>query len=263
MLKLISQLVASLLLMLCWTGIASAAPPASGKWQAVSDFSDEFDGSALDSSKWYPLNPKWAGRLPSGFAKENVLLRDGKLVIQGTKVPASDPLFDKGIRFRTGTIKSQRPTRYGYFEIKATIAKSRISSAFWLYDHSDVTWTEIDVFELCGKPPCSTTFHTNAHVRLGGKQAGPGADRAFPEKYPAADLVGSGTLVAGLEWDREWLRWYVNGKLIRQTKNDHWHHPLFVVVDSEVFADWFGEPANDETPSELVVDYIRVWKRTE
>lgn len=261
MLKLIFPIAVSMLA-LCWAGIATAAPPPNGKWQVVGEHSDEFDGSALDSSKWYPLNPKWVGRPPSVFAKENVFLRNGQLVIQGTKVAAADPLFAKGIRYRTGTIKSQRPIKYGYFEIKATIAKSRISSAFWLYDHSDVTWTEIDVFELCGQPPCSSTFHTNAHVRLGGMHAGPSADRVFSEKFPMAELIGSGTLVAGLEWDKEWLRWYVNGKVIRQTKNDHWHHPLFIVTDSEVFTEWFGPPGDDELPSEFVVEYIRVWQRT-
>lgn len=262
MLKPISQ-VASSLFIFCWTCAVTAAPPSSGNWQPVGDHTDEFNSNTLDSSKWYPLNPKWSGRPPSVFAKENVFLRDGKLVIQGTKAPPSDSLIEKGIRFRTGTIKSQRPVKYGYFEIKATIAKSRISSAFWLYDHSDVTWTEIDVFELCGKPPCGNTYHTNAHVRLGGKHAGPSADRAFPEKFSAAELVGNGTIVAGFEWSKEWLRWYVNDKLIRQTKNNHWHHPLFIVIDSEVFTDWFGEPADDELPSEFLVDYIRVWKVAE
>lgn len=252
-----------LIVVLFFAGIVSANPLSVGKWQVVEEHSDEFGGGSLDATKWYAINPKWTGRPPGIFAKENVLLREGKLVIRSTKVPTSDPLFLTGIRYRTGTIKSRQPVKYGYFEIRATIAKSRISSAFWLYDHSDVTWTEIDVFELCGKPPCSSIFHTNAHVRLGGKHAGSNADRAFPEKYSSGDLVGSGTLVAGLEWDRNWLRWYVNGNLIRTTKNDHWHHPLFLVIDSEVFSDWFGDPADDELPSEFLVDYVRVWKRVE
>lgn len=252
------------ILMLAIAGHGHAAPPGqAANWKKIEEFSDEFDGTTVDSSKWYPLNPKWAGRPPSQFTKENVLIRDGNLVILGTKVDSSSPLYQKGTRYLTGTLKSQRPIRYGYFEIKAKIAKSRISSAFWLYDHSKVTWTEIDVFELCGKPPCSDIFHTNLHARLDDRSSGTLTDKAWPEKFRASELLEDGRLVAGLEWDADWVRWYVNGKLIRQSRNTNWHAPLFIVIDSEVFTKWFGDPNDNELPSEFAVDYVRVWQRND
>jgi beta-glucanase (GH16 family) len=239
-----------------------AAPPGQAvNWKMHENFSDEFDGNGLDSSKWYPLNPKWIGRPPSIFSKENVQVKNGQLVILGTKIDSSDPLYKLGARYLTGTVKSQRPIRYGYFEIKAKVAESRISSAFWLYDHSQTTWTEIDVFELCGKPPCSHLYHTNAHARTGDEISGGTVDNEWPEKFRTAELIKDGPIVAGLEWDADWLRWYVDDKLIRQTKNIHWHSPLFLVIDSEVFTKWFGEPGDDELPSKFVVDYVRVWQR--
>lgn len=236
-------------------------PPNGKAWVAVESFSDEFDAKNVDSEKWYPLNPKWSGRLPSRFAKENVVLRDGKLIIKGTKVSSLDELAKEGVQYKTGILKSQRPIKYGYFEIKARVANSRISSAFWLYDHSKTTWTEIDIFELCGRPPCSETFHTNAHARVIDNITGKQKDLAFTEKFRTADLVPDGVLVAGLEWDDSFLRWYVNGKKIREMKNVYWHDPLFIVLDSEVFLDWFGRPEDQELPSEFVVDYIRVWQQ--
>ncbi len=250
-------------LALSMAGSGYAAPPGkSVNWKILDEFSDEFDGNEVDSSKWYPLNPRWVGRPPSLFAKENVQIRGGKLVILGTKVDASDPLYKKGTRYLTGTLKSQRPIRYGYFEIKGKVAASRISSAFWLYDHSQTTWTEIDVFEMCGKPPCSEIYHTNAHARIVDNKSKVSIDNEWPEKFRTADLIKGAAFVAGLEWDSDWLRWYVDGKLIRQVRNIHWHSPLFIVIDSEVFTKWFGEPDEDELPSEFVIDYVRVWQRS-
>lgn len=237
-----------------------AAPPSGLSWKKIAEFSDEFDGEHLDASKWYPLNPKWVGRFPSFFSRENVRLRDGNLVIFGTKVDLDDPFFKKGIRYFTGTLKSQRPIKYGYFEVRAKIGDSRISSSFWLYDHSKVTWTEIDIFELCGKPPCSKFFHTNLHARVSDPLTGGFVDKEWPKKFASKEILSESWFVAGFEWGEDWLRWYVDGKLIREEKNTHWHDPLYVVLDSEVFEKWFGEPESSELPSEFFVDYVRVWQ---
>lgn len=240
---------------------SKADPPKSSNWVAIEMFSDEFEAKSIDATKWYALNPKWQGRPPSRFAKENVFLRGGKLVILGNKVSPTDPWAKDGIQFKTGILKSQRPIKYGYFEIKARVATSRISSAFWLYDHSPTTWTEIDIFELCGAPSCSGTYHTNAHARIENKATSKLENLEFKEKFRSADLITDGSLTAGLEWDENYLRWYVNGKMIRQLENVYWHEPLFIVLDSEVFLDWFGRPDDKELPSEFAIDYIRAWQR--
>lgn len=240
---------------------AKSAPPSGSRWIGVEAFTDNFESREVDSEKWYPLNPKWTGRPPSRFAKENVFLRDGKLIIKGSKVSPDEAWAKEGVEFKTGVLKSQRPIKYGYFEIRARVAKSKISSAFWLYDHSKTTWTEIDIFEICGVPPCSAIYHTNAHARVENGLTGKFEQLTFTEKFPAAELIIDGLVTAALEWDENFLRWYVNGKKIRELKNVHWHEPLFLVLDSEVFLDWFGRPAENELPSEFAVDYVRVWQR--
>ena len=243
---------------------AHCQPPSKQGWTYVEPFSDEFDGTQVDFSKWFTLNPKWKGRLPSRFATENVGVRNGSLIITSTTVPSADSLYQKeGIRFRTGTLKSKRPIKYGYFEVKAKIATSRVSSAFWLYDHSQTTWTEIDVFETCGLPPCSSYYNTNAHARLTSPGALKPQQLSFPEKFRSDGLLTDGEVVAGLEWDPKFIKWYVNGRLIKEITNKYWHDPLFIVLDSEVMADWFGVPSERELPAEFKVDYIRVWQRTE
>ena len=42
-------------------------------------FSDEFDKSKLDETKWWDFNPAWHGRKPSHFARSNVKVKKGVL----------------------------------------------------------------------------------------------------------------------------------------------------------------------------------------
>lgn len=237
-----------------------AAPPNGKSWVKVEQLSDEFNGVALNLEKWYPFNPKWRGRPPSQFDRGNVVVRDGRLSILTTKPRTDMMISDSEIKYLTGTIKSRVPVLYGYFEMKGKIADSRVSSAFWLYDHSKVTWTELDIFELCGRPPCSKIFNTNAHAKIPDPTTGKLHDLVYTAKFDRSELMPARDVVAGLEWDRDWIRWYVNGKMVRELKNYYWHSPLYIVVDSEVFSAWFGDPEDSELPAEFSVEYVRTWR---
>jgi hypothetical protein len=59
-------------------------PPASdsgdtGTWTENTDFWDEFNGTALDTTKWSPLFSYWSGRAPSQFDASNVSESGGYL----------------------------------------------------------------------------------------------------------------------------------------------------------------------------------------
>ena len=47
---------------------------------------------------------------------------------------------------------------------------------------------------------------------------------------------------------------------VRTLGNSHWHQPLYVMFDSEVFTDWFGLPHENTLPAHYDVDYLRVWR---
>lgn len=94
-----------------------AAPPASAKWKLIPELSDEFNGSKLDTSKWYNHNPTWLGGEPGYFNPENVVVTNGKLHLYAkaetlTNVPKD--FHD----FTTAAVRSKNTVLYGYFEMK-------------------------------------------------------------------------------------------------------------------------------------------------
>jgi len=230
-----------------------------GQWELMPEFTDEFDGAALDEAKWHPRNPGWLGRQPGYFHTQNVTVSDGQLHI--TMKHEDLPDVPKGYHTYTcGAVKSKATVRYGYFEARCRAMKSRGSSAFWFYEGTPEVWTEIDVFEIGGGAPGhETTDHMNAHVfhtlvnpdrhwSTGGKWLSP---------TPLADAFH----VYGLEWDKDVLVYYVDGAEVRRMPNTHWHQPLTLNFDSETMPDWFGLPALDTLPSTFSIDYIRAWRR--
>ena len=131
--------------------------------------------------------------------------------------------------------------RYGYLETRARAGASAVSSSFWLYANDEQRWTEIDVFELCGAPGQDTTLNTAAHV-FHDRTAPPRAPLHLGQKVPLDFRVQEDFHVYGLVWTPERIEWWVDGRLARTLANAHWHQPLHVMFDSEVFTDWFGLP---------------------
>ena len=237
-----------------------ADPPAGSKWEPIPELTDEFDGIALNAAKWHDCNPGWQGRQPGFFSKKNVSVSDGKLHLAAKAEDLPD--LPKGYHtFTTAAVKSKALVKYGYFEIKCRPMKSQASSAFWFYNSTKEIWTEIDVFEICGVgEKWKRTYNMNAHVfhtptetkhwSKGGVWTAP---FDFAEDYH----------IYALEWDQQKIKWFVDGKVVRELDNTHWHQPLTMNFDSETMPDWFGLPDKKDLPSVFSIDYVRSWKKAE
>ena len=235
-----------------------ACPLTHGRWTPIAELSDEFEAARLDTAKWHPNNPTWKGRQPGFFAKSNVTVRDGKLHLTARAENLPD-LPDGYHTFTTAAVKSKAKVRYGYFEIQCKPMDSRASSAFWFYAQDPGWWTEIDVFEIGGKSPGhEKTVHTNVHVfetpEDGKKHWSKGGTWTAPFR------LADGTHRYGLEWNKEAIRYYVDGKVVRTVENTHWHQPLHMNFDSETMPAWFGLPEPKNLPSTFSIDYIRSWR---
>jgi beta-glucanase (GH16 family) len=249
-----------LLFSVCYSTFLFADPPSGYKWKLIAELSDEFEGDKLNSTKWHNYNPGWKGRQPGFFSQDNVSVSNGKLHLTARAENLKD-LPEGYHTFTTAAVKSKALVKYGYFEIKCRPMKSKASSAFWFYHSTKEEWTEIDVFEICGVgDKWKNTYNMNLHVfqtptekkhwSKGGKWKAP---FDFVDDYH----------VYALEWDRNVIKWYGDGKVVHQAENTHWHQSLHMNFDSETMPQWFGLPSKDMLPSTFSIEYVRSWRKLE
>ncbi len=243
---------------------ASADPPDDASWKPIPELTDEFNGTELDPTKWHNHNPRWKGRKPGFFSKENVKVADGALHL--TAKAETLPDVPKGYHsFTTAAVKSKSLVRYGYFEIRCKPMDSRASSAFWFYNNTPEIWTEIDVFEMgAGAPGHEHKVHMNVHVFHSPSFKGTVEDHlSDPDVWEAPFRLADDYHTYALEWDEDRIKWYVDGRMVREKENSHWHQPLHMNFDSETMPKWFGLPKKENLPSTFSIDYIRSWKKEE
>ena len=235
---------------------AQSCPLKHGRWEPYAPLTDEFDGDRLDETKWHPCNPQWKGRQPGFFSPKNVSVRDGMLHLTAKREDLPD--LPKGYHtFTTAAVKGRTKVRYGYFEIRARAMDSHASSAFWFYDSTPEVWSEIDVFEI-GARPHPHRYYMNTHLfHTLVETVHWHKSRIWEAPYNLSQEFHA----YGLEWDPDEIKFYVDGRVVRQDQNTHWHQLLTLNFDSETFPDWFGLPKGDDLPATFSVDYVRAWKR--
>ena len=239
---------------------ATAGPPAGSDWKPIPELTDEFEGKTLDATKWHDHNPGWLGRYPGLFSKNNVSVSDGKLHLTAR---VEDPKHEdkKFHTFTTAAVKSTALALYGYYEIKCRPMKSQASSAFWFYREEKDIWTEIDVFEICGAGgKWHNSYNMTVHVfrTPTEKKHWQKGTKWIPPFQMADDYH-----IYALEWNKDVIKWYVDGKVRYELKNTHWHQPLHMNFDSETFPEWFGLPDKASLPATFSIEYVRSWSRPE
>lgn len=257
--------VLALTLCACSTGHQAPQPTVSENmegWVYNEELSDEFEGNALDTTKWYDHNPTWLGRQPSLFRRENVRVENGKLILSGKREEVKDA--PEGYHtFTSAAVQSRKKVLYGFFEIKCKPMKSALSSAFWLYIQDSVKQEEIDIFEICGRhdsaPAMPLTYYATSHFIVKPERLQVSDHVAHTSTVPWVDRY----LVAGLKWTRDEIVWYVDGKEIRRRKNDFWHSPETINFDSEAFPSWWGLPSDADNGGEFEIEYFRYWSLPE
>jgi beta-glucanase (GH16 family) len=187
-----------------------ADPPSGGNWVAIPEFTDEFDGTLLDEKKWQKGNPTWLGRQPGLFVDHNIALNGGtlKLSMRAENLPKMPEGYKD---YTCASVTSRNRVRYGFFEVRAKIMNSKGASAFWFYHNTPEQWTEIDVFEMCaGGSKEEKKLHTNVHV-----MHAPGVTKeiAYPEFTPLDFDPAKEFHTYAVEWDVEFIRWYVDGRI--------------------------------------------------
>jgi beta-glucanase (GH16 family) len=147
------------LLALVIAGCAAAAPPAStpaNSRQLL--FSDEFDGTALDRSKWVTIGPDfWVNNEQQAYVdRPDVLeVRDGLLVLTPRYAPGVDTNASRNADFIAGRVETAGKfnMRYGRVEARIRMPDAEgVWPAFWMVGNGPWPTTgEIDVMEYVGE----------------------------------------------------------------------------------------------------------------
>jgi len=236
-----------------------------GNWQLV--WQDEFDGAALDSTKWVRETggDGWGNAELEYYTDRpaNARVEDGHLVIQALQ----ESLGTR--RYTSARLKTQGlgAWRYGRVEARIQIPRGQgLWPAFWMLGDNigQVGWPqcgEIDIMENIGKEPA--VVHGTAH--------GPGYSGAQGPSAPyqlTSGAFADAFHLYSVEWEPEAIRWYVDGTLYHtltpQDLPGPWvyDHPFFILLNVAVGGNWPGSP--DQTtvfPQTMLVDYVRVYQQ--
>ena len=251
------------------------------------DISDEFEGTELDTTKWFIEGQNgdyyiWKGRAPSQFAPHNVLVEDGKLKLRTQWEPGFEfaresyadgsnndtyGVFEgKPLPVTTAGVITKKRFLNGYMEVKSKVGDAAITGAFWAIGHEQ----ELDIYELMGNPKVKDGDILETGIKSTIHDWSPPAQRpTWAYKYKNNNLpfrVADDFHVFGAEWGEDYLKLYLDGELVDEVTQDElgtdWvlNNPMEVWLDSEIFK-WLGLPHKEELPVDFEIEYLRVWQK--
>lgn len=258
--------------------IALSAMHAQGQvYELV--WSDEFDGTQLDSSSWetqtgtgtaYGLPAGWGNnelQYYTNFAN-NVSVSNGTLKITARQESFGGQPYTSA-RIRT---KGMHEFLYGRIEGRMIIpSTSGVWPAFWMLPTNSPYggWAssgEIDVMESVNN---ADSMHGTIHYgsdwpnnQLNGGSFNNGTD------------FSAGFHVFSVEWEPDQIRWYIDGQQYHSVNSNQWFSSaapgnerapfdseFHILLNIAVGGNWPGNPNGSASyPQTMEVDYVRVYQ---
>jgi len=247
----------------------SAAEPSG--WELI--WSDEFDGPAIDLSKWeFEVNARGGGNNElQYYVTNNAQVRDGQLAIEARREKHTGP---EGTRdYTSSRIRTKRKGdwQYGRLDIRGKLPQGKgIWPAIWMMptDEKYGGWPhsgEIDIMELLGHEP--NKVHGTLHYsRPGGRHTSTGTNTTLVTGSFADDFH-----VFRLDWAPGVMRWYVDDRVFQtqtnwQSRANPFPAPFdqrfHLILNLAVGGNWPGNPdATTTFPQAMLVDYVRVYRK--
>jgi beta-glucanase (GH16 family) len=250
---------------------AVARTATAGNWACT--FSDDFDGTSLDTSKWIAQRTATSGYTSGKTAcfvdsPNNVSVSNGTLQLtartEASPFTCSDPTGNFNTQYTSGMVSTaggRFSQAYGRFEVRARVSSARLSglqSSFWLWPvdaNKYGAWPasgEIDIAELYSQY----------------------ADRAIPYiHYSSADpnvtnnscIIGSPDAfhTYAVEWSPSTIKVIYDGNtcLIDTLAGSHPFDQPFIVVLTQALGIGTNQfdPATTPLPATTTIDYVRAW----
>ena len=248
-------------------------PPAPAVNEAAKDYaeytelvwSDEFDGGALDQSKWgYDLGGGgWGNQELESYTNstDNVYLSGSNLVIQARQQQAGNNAYTSG-RILT---KGKKTFQYGRIDVRARIPKGKgLWPAIWMLgaDIDQNNWPlcgEIDIMEERGHQP--QEFLSTMHF----------GNSVSDHRYKGTtDVVGQDLSTDFHIWSvvrsKDQMRFFFDGtqyySFSASDANPYpFNNPFFMVLNVAVGGNFGGDPdATTTFPQQMTVDYVKYFQ---
>ncbi|MBI2430329.1 MAG: glycoside hydrolase family 16 protein [Ignavibacteriales bacterium] len=237
--------------------------PTIPGWKLV--WNDEFTGTTVDPNKWeYEVNGDGGGNNELQYytaRKENSYIDTGKLVIEAREENYLGKKYTSA-RMRT---QWRGEWTYGRFEVRAKLPCGQgIWPAIWMLptDWEYGGWPlsgEIDIMEMLGHEIDRVygTIHFGPawpnNQKSGGSYKLSGGN--FCEDFHTFAVV----------WDSTGFQWFVDGvKYFSTAKGKPFDKRFHLLLNVAVGGNWPGNPnASTSFPQRMVVEYVRVYEKTE
>ena len=245
--------------------------PESSSSESPYLWNDEFDGSAIDTSKWtFEIgtgSSGWGNNEKEYYTgrKENAYVQDGILHIRANK----EDYEGSGYTSARMITKGKFTFTYGTVEARIALPVGKgIWPAFWMLGENidKVSWPacgEIDIIETINDEGIVYGTH---HWQYEGQHASYGNSTSdFHGAKKELDITQFHTYK--LTWDEKLIAMYVDDfKYHEMSIEDNaggteaFHKPQFFLLNVAVGGNWPGFEIDDtQFPNEMLVDYIRVY----
>ncbi|MCT2536644.1 carbohydrate binding domain-containing protein [Aquibacillus koreensis] len=250
-------------------------------WELL--WNDEFDGTAVDNTKWgfqngtgaeYGLDG-WGNDEQQYYQEENATVDDGKLIIEAKKETVGNKPYTSTRLFTAPTFAK----KYGKFEAAIKLPKGDgLWPAFWMMPKDSVygEWAssgEIDIMEARGRIP----NEIGGTIHYGGNWPNNTFSGGAYEFEEGDDITNYH--VYSVEWEPGEIRWYVDGELYHtETKWDSiganqpakyafpapFDQEFYIILNLAVGGTFDGgrTPDDADLPAQMEVDYVRVYELT-
>ncbi|WP_435413888.1 glycoside hydrolase family 16 protein [Polaribacter aestuariivivens] len=235
-----------------------------GDWKMT--FSDEFNDTEVDPSKWFILNSSRSRAARPGLGinqwfwrPKNVIEDGGNLILKVEKYNATT--------MTCGSVNSNNrfEKAFGYYETRIKIAQADkgTHTAFWFQgdnmgnvDGTARDGAEIDVFESAW-----TGDYTKSVIHIDGY----GASHQANTKQYSTPGIHEGFHTFGLLWTPDFLKIYYDGELKITYSDPKWvpQVPEYIWLSDGASFGFSGDNFTREPIGFLTqayVDYVRVWE---
>jgi len=244
-----------------------------GEYKLV--WSDEFNGSSLDESKWtknYPFaaNGGHTHNHNAWMAEENVWVENGNLVIRAKdqRHPDAPYSVEQGgqtrvLDYQAGAVHSKGKFgfTYGYMEARVKSTRARGTwPAFWALN-SDGGWPpEIDVLEIPVKSDDAHKVH-HYYYHYGENWK---AEKSFGSNKNEGIDLSAGFHTYACDWGPNGMKFYFDGKEVGSWGNRNeckQGFNMYLLLNLAV-GGWGGQVTSPTSfPDDYMIDYVRVYQK--